>query len=124
MPERADLMRAIDVDVLTQLAADLPAADLRLVLQTFETDMQRLAAALAAAGQASDAAAWRRLAHSMAGAASAVGATEIEQQAREAMARASIDPATAARDIAAIDAAIDAALADLRDFTGSGSSNG
>jgi HPt (histidine-containing phosphotransfer) domain-containing protein len=111
-------MTSIDIDILTQLAADLPMADLRLVLRTFETDMQRLGAALAATGQAADIAGWHRVAHSIAGAAASVGAPVVERLAREAMARTAIDPVTAARETAVLDAAVTATLAELLDFTG------
>jgi HPt (histidine-containing phosphotransfer) domain-containing protein len=110
-------MSAIDINVLTQLATDLPVADLRLVLRTFETDMQRLGAALAATGQAADVEGWRRAAHSIAGAAAAVGATVVEQHARAAMARATVDAVIAAHETAVLHAAITAALAELQDFT-------
>jgi HPt (histidine-containing phosphotransfer) domain-containing protein len=117
-------MSAIDIDVLTQLAADLPGDDLRLVLQTFESDVARLGAALAAAGQAGDAVAWRRTAHGMAGAAAAVGARTLEHLARQAMAQATIDPATASTALSSINAAIAATLDELRDFTAAGGSGG
>lgn len=113
-------MTAMDRDVLRQLAADLSADDLLLVLRTFEDDMQRLRAALAAAGAAGDAAAWRRAAHGMAGAAAAVGAVTVEQLARAAMAQASIDPATASRAMTAIGTAIDASLTELHVLTAVG----
>jgi hypothetical protein len=117
-------MSAIDTDVLRQLAVDLPAADVRLVLVTFEADMQRLGTALAAAGQAGDAEGWRRAAHSIAGAAAVVGAVVVEQHAREAMVRTAIDSATAAHQTAAIAAAIAGALAELHDFAAPRSSGG
>lgn len=113
-------MTAIDQDVLRQLAADLPAEDLLLILRTFEGDMERLRAALAAAGQVGDAAAWRRAAHGMAGAAAAVGATPVEHLARDAMAHAAIDPETAAGALLAIGRAIDDALTELHALTGFG----
>lgn len=115
-------MPAIDRDVVRQLAVDLSAADLRLVLRTFEGDMERLRAALAAAGEAGDAAAWRRAAHGMAGAAAAVGAVTVERHAREAMAQAAIDQATAAPAMTAIGNAIEASLRALQELTDVGTS--
>jgi HPt (histidine-containing phosphotransfer) domain-containing protein len=114
--EGFDTMTALDANVLTQLAADLSPADLRFVVRTFDTDMQRLGAALAAAGQAGDAMGWRRAAHSIAGAAAAVGAMRVEQLAREAMERAAIDVAAAV----AIQLAATVALTELRNFTDPG----
>lgn len=116
-------MTAIDRDVLRQLAADLPPDDLRLVLRTFEGDMVRLGAALAAAGQAGDAAAWRRTAHGMAGAAGAVGAVAVEQRAREAMAHATTEPGMVLRAMTAINAAIADALSELHELTVTGASD-
>jgi HPt (histidine-containing phosphotransfer) domain-containing protein len=115
-------MTAIDRGVLQQLAADLSADDLLLVLRTFAGDMERLRAALGAAGQVADAAAWQRTAHGMAGAAAAVGATRVEQLARQAMAHVAIDPDTAARAMMAIGSAIDASLAELNELTATGTS--
>jgi HPt (histidine-containing phosphotransfer) domain-containing protein len=116
-------MTAIDRDVLRQLATDLPPDDLRLVLRTFEGDVARLGAALAAAGAAGDAAAWRRAAHGMAGAAGAVGAAALEQRAREAMAHATIDPAMASQAMTAFNAAIAATLAELHELTADGTAD-
>jgi HPt (histidine-containing phosphotransfer) domain-containing protein len=117
-------MSAIDLDVLRQLEADLPVADLRTVLETFDNDMQRLGAALTASGRAGDTAGWRRAAHRIAGAAATVGAVVVERHAREAMACTAIDTATAARQATAIDGAITAALAELRHVTTPWSSGG
>jgi HPt (histidine-containing phosphotransfer) domain-containing protein len=111
---------AIAKDVLRQLAHDLPKADLRLVLRTFEADMQRLGAALATAGGAGDGEGWRRAAHGIAGAAGAVAAVEVEQLARAAMARATVEPAAAAREVATLTVALDAALAELQAFLADG----
>jgi chemotaxis protein histidine kinase CheA len=116
-------MTAIDNSVLTQLAADLSVADLRLVLQTFETDMQRLVASLAAAGQAGDAAGWQRAAHSIAGAAAAVGASEVERQARQAMTHFTFGH-TSAAVVVAMNLAVAAALTELQHFTMPGSPGG
>jgi HPt (histidine-containing phosphotransfer) domain-containing protein len=113
-------MTALDANVLTQLAADLSPADPRRVVRTFDTDMQWLVAALAAAEQAGDAMGWRRAADSIAGAAAAVGAMRVGQLAREAMERAAIDLAAAA----AIQIAATVALTELRDVTDPGSPGG
>jgi hypothetical protein len=58
----------------------------------------------------------------MAGAAAAVGATTVEQLAREAMAQAVIDPAMASLAMTAIGAAIDASLTELHALTDVGTS--
>lgn len=93
-------MADIDEAFLNELAEDLPLADLRNVARTFEADMQRLSAALATAAAAADLAAFRRVAHAIAGAASAVGATNLEQTARAAMQQ--VDTSAAAAQAAAM----------------------
>jgi hypothetical protein len=67
------------------LAQDLPPADFRRIIETFEDDLARLAAQLEAAGTAGDREGYRRAAHSLAGAAAAVGAVLLERTARQAM---------------------------------------
>jgi len=78
---------AIDPDIAGQLAADLSAADFVRILKTFEADLGRLSAELEAAAGAGRLEEYRRLAHSLAGAAAAVGARRLEQVARIAMDR-------------------------------------
>lgn len=117
---KGNFMDLIDQNALRQLAADLPPEDLRLVLQAFRGDVERLNAALEAAGQAGDAVAWRRAAHGLAGAASAVGAVGVEGLARQAMAHAAIEPAAAARALSDIRAAAKTTLAALRTLTDAG----
>ena len=91
------------MNVLTQLAEDIPLEDLRLVLKTFEDDMQRLSQAMSAAAATSDFASFRRAAHSLAGAAGAVGAVALEDRARGVMKLP--DGETTAADAAAADVA-------------------
>ena len=109
-------MADIDLEVLDQLAADITLADLRAVLGAFETDMQRLSAVMAAAADAADAEAYRRAAHSIAGAAGSVGATDLEQAARQAM-RVSgadrVEAPAAARRVAGL---VQGAVSGLRGF--------
>lgn len=68
-----------------QLAEDLSAEDLRLVLEVFRNDVLRLTGSLKAAVAAGEGAAFRRAAHALAGAAGAVGAASLEQACRQAM---------------------------------------
>jgi len=76
---------ALDPSIAEQLAQDLPPADFRRIVETFEDDLGRLAAELEHAGTAGNADAYRRAAHRLAGAASAVGAVLLERTARVAM---------------------------------------
>lgn len=108
-------MSAVDMDVLNQLAADLAPEDLHSVLRSFDVDMQRAAAALAAAAGAGDANGFRRAAHVIAGAAGSVGAVVLERAARNAMARTELS-AAAAEEAAHIAALAEAAVAELRSF--------
>lgn len=68
-----------------QLAEDLSADDLRMVLRVFGEDVRRLTAVLAEAARAGDVTAFRRAAHGLAGAAGAVGAQRLEAACRAAM---------------------------------------
>ena len=76
---------AIDPEVAGQLAADLPRDDFVRILRTFEEDLGRLAMVLETAAGSGDLDGYRRAAHSLAGAAAAVGARRLEAVARIAM---------------------------------------
>ena len=116
-------MDLIDQDALRQLAVDLPPEDLQLVMQTFRADTERLNAAMDAAGQAGDAAAWRRAAHGLAGAAAAVGAIGVEGLARQAMAHAAIEPGAAADAMRELRAVTDTTLQALHTLTDLGTTD-
>ena len=95
-------MSAIDPEVAGQLAADLPRDDFILIIRTFEDDLSRLAAQLDQAAVAGDLDAYRRAAHSLAGAAAAVGAKRLEAVARIAMdPKRAEDPRTLAAGVRA-----------------------
>lgn len=78
-------MNALNPEVANQLAEDLPPDVFRTIISTFEEDLTRLAQELAAAAQAGDQDGYERAAHSLAGAAAAVGAIGLEREARIAM---------------------------------------
>lgn len=78
-------MTALDPDITGQLVADLAPEDLAVILQAFRGDVTRLVAELQAAAGQGDADGYLRAAHSLAGAAAAIGATQLEQLARLAM---------------------------------------
>lgn len=78
-------MATIDTEVLAQLAEDIPMADVRRIVSVFADDMQRLVPQMRTAAQAGDLAQWRRILHSIAGAAGAVGGAALEQAARQGM---------------------------------------
>ena len=93
-------MSAIDPDIAGQLASDLPRDDFVRILRTFEADLGRLALALEAAVGAGDQDGYRRAAHSLAGAAAAVGARRLERVARVAMDhRSQADPRVLAQQV-------------------------
>lgn len=79
------IVNAIDPEIAGQLASDLPREDFVRIVRTFEDDLGRLARLLEAAVAAGDEEGYRRSAHSLAGAAAAVGARRLEQVARIAM---------------------------------------
>ena len=83
----------IERSFAAQLAEDLTPEDVRLVLQVFRADLDRLSEVMRVAAAAGDVGTFRRVAHSLAGAAGAVGAGELEQACRVAMSRADIGPA-------------------------------
>jgi HPt (histidine-containing phosphotransfer) domain-containing protein len=99
-----------------QLAEDLSPDDVRQVLGVFENDVRRLAAALAAAAEARDAATFRRVAHGLAGAAGAVGAKSLEAACRAQMGRDDLDPVTLPAAAGKIQQLADAALVELAAF--------
>lgn len=78
-------MDTLNTEVVRQLAEDLPPSVLRSIIATFETDIGRLAQELLVSGKANDPDGYHRAAHSIAGAASAVGASRLEHEARLAM---------------------------------------
>jgi HPt (histidine-containing phosphotransfer) domain-containing protein len=78
-------MSSLDPDIVAQLAEDLPPEAFAAVLETFAADTVRLIAALEAAHRADDSTAFARAAHTLAGAAGAVGARDLERLARRAM---------------------------------------
>ena len=95
-------MSAIDPEVAGQLAADLPRDDFVRIIRTFEEDLGRLAAQLDQAVTAGDLDTYRRAAHSLAGAAAAVGAKRLEAVARIAMdPKRAEDPRTLAAGVRA-----------------------
>ncbi len=78
----------IDAEHWAQLAADLPAEDLRHVCQLLVRDARAMLAAMRDAESAGDTAAWQRAAHRLAGGAGGVAALPLEAAAREAMEQA------------------------------------
>lgn len=78
-------MSAIDPEIAGQLASDLPREDFVRIVRTFEDDLGRLARILETSVANGDEDGYRRAAHSLAGAAAAVGARRLEQVARIAM---------------------------------------
>ncbi len=95
-----------------ELAQELPPADFLRVLQLFRIDMVRLTGAAEAAALAGHHEALRRAAHGLAGAAGAVGATELDTACRIIMRRkdADLDLAQSAQTIRRL---ADAVLTDL-----------
>ena len=86
-------MSALDPNVATQLAEDLPPDVFRTIIATFEEDLGRLARELNIAALAGDQDGYERAAHSLAGAAAAVGAVGLEREARIAMDHRQPEPA-------------------------------
>jgi hypothetical protein len=99
-----------------QLAEDLSPEDLRSVLSVFATDVRRLVGNLTATAAAEDVTGFQRVAHGLAGAAGAVGASALEQACRAAMTRPGLAPADLKPTASVIGGLADAALADLAAF--------
>ncbi|WP_158287807.1 Hpt domain-containing protein [Falsiroseomonas bella] len=78
-------MSPLDPSVAGQLAASLPEEEFRRLLHTFEADLGRLAADCVRAAGDADEAGVRRAAHSLVGAAAAIGASRLEAAARAAL---------------------------------------
>lgn len=76
---------AIDPSIAGQLAEDLPPEVFRRIISTFEADLSRLTGELTASARLGDTNGYLRAAHSLAGAAAAVGARRLEVEARLAM---------------------------------------
>ncbi len=107
---------AIDPEIAGQLAAELPREDFVRILRTFEDDLGRLAVMLETSVSTGDEDGYHRAAHSLAGAAAAVGARRLEQVARIAMdRRVAADPRTVALHVRHEAAAALAELAALAD---------
>lgn len=75
-------MSALDLSIAGSLARDLAPADFGRIVESFETDIERLANEMEAGILAGDCLAVRRAAHGLAGAAAAVGAATLEKAAR------------------------------------------
>lgn len=107
---------AIDPEIAGQLAADLPRDDFVRILRTFEADLGRLADDLERSVAERNQDGYRRAAHSLAGAAAAVGARRLEAVARIAMDhRRTDDPQGVARQVRQEAVAALAELAALTD---------
>ncbi|WP_424136931.1 Hpt domain-containing protein [Roseomonas chloroacetimidivorans] len=78
-------MNAIDPEVASQLAAELPRDVFVSIVQTFEQDLARLVRQMVDAARADSAEEYRRAAHALAGAAGSIGARTLESLARQAM---------------------------------------
>jgi HPt (histidine-containing phosphotransfer) domain-containing protein len=104
----------LDPSIAAQLAAALPQDEFRRLVRTFESDLRRLAAEYVHAAMAMDAEGVRRAAHSLVGAAAAIGAARLETAARTALALPGLAaPAEFAEHIRAEATAALAALAAL-----------
>lgn len=79
------MVSALDPEIAGQLAEDLPPAVFRRIIAIFEKDLGRLTAELQACAAAANSDGYQRAAHSLAGAAAAVGAKRLEFEARIAM---------------------------------------
>jgi HPt (histidine-containing phosphotransfer) domain-containing protein len=104
------VVNAIDPEIARQLAAELPHDVFVGVVRTFEADLARLAQQMVDALKAGEMEAYRRNAHSLAGAAGAIGARRLEALARHAMSPASVPGPDA---VVELGAEAKAALAEL-----------
>jgi hypothetical protein len=78
----------LDPSIAGQLAEDLPRADFLRIIHTFRDDLTRLTEELSGAARRGDSQGFQQAAHSLAGAAAAVGALRLEAAARRGMAGA------------------------------------
>jgi HPt (histidine-containing phosphotransfer) domain-containing protein len=78
-------LSVLDPEISLQLRDDLPAEVFAAIVATYEADAARLLDALEAAVAAGDAVAFHRGAHTLAGAAGAVGARDLAATARRGM---------------------------------------
>jgi HPt (histidine-containing phosphotransfer) domain-containing protein len=103
-----------------QLAQDLSPEDVRMVLDVFRADLDRLSGVMRGCAAAGDVTGFRRVAHSLAGAAGAVGAGALEEACRLAMSRGEIGPAQMPAVAGEIDQLCAAALVELAQYVGEG----
>jgi len=92
-----------------QLREELPLPDVRHVLFLFAGDLQRLTVGIRTAAEAGDAMALRRTAHALAGAAGAVGASDLERSCRSSMSHLKPDESSLLSQCLTIEAAAAAA---------------
>lgn len=78
-------MAALDPEISHQLRDDLPAEVFVAIVATFTRDSGRLLDLMSAAEEARDETGFARAAHTLAGAASAIGARDLTATARRAM---------------------------------------
>lgn len=78
-------MAALDPEIIHQLRDDLPAQVFAAIVATFTRDSARLFGLMEAAEGAGDGPGFARAAHTLAGAASAIGARDLTATARRAM---------------------------------------
>jgi HPt (histidine-containing phosphotransfer) domain-containing protein len=111
-------MGMLDTETVAQLREDLPAEALEAILATFEADVARLTGELQASIEAGDAAAFHRCAHTLAGAAGAVGARQLAETARRCMAASTPEDRALVQPLVRVQAR--AAMAALRAEFGAG----
>lgn len=78
-------MTVLDLEMLREMREDVPAEAFAAIVATFDRELARLTGVLAAAIEAEDAAGFSRSAHTLAGAAEAVGARDLATVTRRAM---------------------------------------
>jgi HPt (histidine-containing phosphotransfer) domain-containing protein len=111
-------MSVLDAETVAQLREDLPAEALAAILATFEADVARLTGDLQAALAAGDAATFHRCAHTLAGAAGAVGARQLADTARHCMAASTAEDRAMVHPLVRVQAR--SAVAELRTLLGAG----